>query len=88
MKLWLANFDPEATDDDLRELLGRYTKLEVGAVTRVAGAGTRPGAYLEIGGAGREDLFEVQRRLNGVYWRNRSLVVYVPAPSTDPPRAA
>jgi hypothetical protein len=78
MKLWLANFDPETTDDELRELVRKYSKLEVSRVTREPDDGSRPGAVLEFDEGGREALYEVQRRLNGMYWKNRSLTAHVP----------
>ena len=78
MRLWLANIDPEATDDELRELVRKYSKLEVSRVTREPGDGSRPGAVLEFDEGGREALYAVQRRLNGMYWKNRSLTAHVP----------
>jgi len=78
MKLWLANFDPETTDDELRELVRKYTKLEVARIAREAGDGSRPGAVLEFDEGTREVLYEAQRRLNGLYWKNRTLTASVP----------
>ena len=78
MRLWLANIDPETTDDELRELVRKYSKLEVSRVTREPGDGSRPGAVLEFDEGGREALYAVQRRLNGMYWKNRSLTAHVP----------
>jgi RNA recognition motif-containing protein len=78
MKLWLGNIDPETTDDELRELVRKYTKLEISRVTREPGDGSRPGAVLEFDEGGREGLAEAQRRLNGLYWKNRSLTAHVP----------
>lgn len=78
MKLWLANFDPEATDDELRELVRKYSKLEVSRLTREPGDGSRPGAVLEFDEASADELYAVQRRLNGLHWKNRSLTAHVP----------
>jgi len=78
MKLWLANFDPETTDDELRELVGKYTKLAVARITREHGEGSRPAAVLEFEGADRAVLYEAQRRLNGLFRKNRSLAASVP----------
>jgi hypothetical protein len=78
MKLWLANLDPDTTDDELRELIRKYTKLEPARITREAGDGSRPGAVLEFEGADREVLYEAQRRLNGLFWKNRTLTASVP----------
>jgi len=78
MKLWLGNIDPETTDDEQRELVRKYTKLEVAGVTRETGDGSRPGAVLEYAEGDRTALYEAQRRLNGLYWKNRSLTAHVP----------
>ena len=78
MKLWLGNIDPETTDDELRELARKYAKLEVAVITREAGEGSRPGAVLEFAEGDRAALHELQRRLNGLYWKNRSLTAHVP----------
>ena len=77
MKLWIANIDPQATDDELRELVRKYTKLEVTGVTRHPGDGSRPAAMLELEGGDAAALDAAQRRMNGMYWKNRSLLVYV-----------
>jgi RNA recognition motif-containing protein len=77
-KLWIGNIDPDATDDELRELVRRYTRLEVTRLTREPGDGSRPGAVLEFDQGDREALYEAQRRLNGMYWKNRTLAVSVP----------
>jgi RNA recognition motif-containing protein len=78
MQLWIGNIDPETTEDELRELVRKYTKLEVARLTREAGDGSRPGAVLEFDEGSREALYEAQRRLNGLYWKNRTLTAYVP----------
>ena len=44
MELRIGNIDPETTDDELRELVRKYTKLEVSQIRREPGDGTRPGA--------------------------------------------
>jgi len=78
MKLWLGNIDPETTDDELRELVRKYAKLEVSGVVREAGDSSRPGAVLEFAGGDRDALYALERRLNGLYWKNRSLSAHVP----------
>jgi len=69
MKLWLANFDPQATVDELPE---------VARLTREAGDDTRPNADLEFDKGSREALCEAQRRLIGLSWETRSVTGYVP----------
>ena len=78
MKLWLGNIDPETTDDEFRELVRKYAKLEFSAVTRETGDGSRPGAVLEFAEGDRDALYALERRLNGLYWKNRSLTAHVP----------
>ena len=78
MKLWLSNIDPETTDDELRELVKKYSKLEISRLTREPGDGSRPGAVLEFDEASADALYAVQRRLNGLHWKNRSLGAHVP----------
>jgi len=78
MKLWLGNIDRETTDDELRELVGKYAKLEVSGITRETGDGSRPGAVLEFAEGDRDALYALERRLNGLYWKNRSLSAHVP----------
>ena len=78
MKLWIANFDPQATDDDLRAFVRKYSGLEVAQITRYPGDGSRPGAMLEFEGSDLATLDRVQRRLHGMYWKNRALLVDVP----------
>ncbi len=78
MHLWIGNFAPETTDDELRELVGKYTKLEISRVTREDGDGAHPGAILEFAEADRAALYEAQRRLNGMFWKDHTLRVYLP----------
>jgi len=78
MKLWIGNLDPDTTDDELRDLVKKYTSLEISRLTREPGDGSHAGAVLEFDAADRETLYEVQRRLNGMYWKNRSLTAHVP----------
>ncbi|MGH8683569.1 MAG: RNA recognition motif domain-containing protein [Burkholderiales bacterium] len=78
MQLWIGNFAPGTTDDELRELVGKYTKLAVSRVRREDGDGSQPGAALEFDEATRAELHEAERRLNGMFWKDRTLRVYLP----------
>ena len=78
MKLLLSNLDPQVTDDEIRELVSKYTKLKVARITRETADSSLPGAVLEFDAGTREALYEAQRRLHGLYWKNRSLTAYVP----------
>jgi RNA recognition motif-containing protein len=83
MELWIGNLNPETTDDELRELVRKYTKLEVSQIRREPGDGSRPGAVLQFEEGDREALYNAQLRLSGMYWKNRTITAYVPASRTD-----
>ena len=74
MKLWIGNIAPDASDDELREFVGKYGIPEVVSIERVPGDGSRPAAVLEVA-ATTEVLMKVTQRLNGMYWKGRSLNV-------------
>lgn len=74
MKLWIGNIAPGTTDDELRGLLGKYGAAEVASVEHVPGDGTRPAAILDVA-ATPETLYQLTQRLNGMYWKGRSLTV-------------
>jgi len=79
MKLWIGNLDPDTTDDELREFLSKYTQLKITGIVRHAGDGTRPAAMLELEGGDLKALDAAQRRLHGMYWKNRPLHVAIPS---------
>jgi hypothetical protein len=74
MKLWMGNIAPETSDDELRALLGKYGMSAVVSVERVASEGARPAAIVEVAAA-TEQLYRLTQRLNGMYWKGRSLTV-------------
>ncbi len=78
MELWLGNVDPNATDDDVRALVGKYSKLALTALKREAGDGSRPGVILDFAEAQPGDIDNLQRRLHGLYWKGRALTAYLP----------
>ena len=73
MKLWMGNIAPETSDDELRALLGKYGMPAVVSVERVA-EGSRPAAIVEVAAA-TEQVQRLTQRLNGMYWKGRSLTV-------------
>ena len=76
MKLWIGNIAPETPDDEVRELVKKYApELECTKIQRVEGDGSRPAAMLEFANPPLGALEGVSMRLNGMYWKNRSLVV-------------
>ena len=79
MKLWIGNLDPQTTDDELREFLGKYCTLKVTGIERHPGDGSRPAVMLELEGSDLVALDAAQRRLHGMYWKNRPLHVAIPS---------
>ena len=74
MKLWIGNIAPGTQDEEVRELVARYGGSAVGQVEQVPGDGSRPAAMVEIG-ASQAQLLQLTQRLNGLYWKGRSLTV-------------
>ena len=74
MKLWIGNIAPGTTDDELRALLDKYGAAEISSVQHVSDDGPRPAAILEVA-ATSEQMFQITQRLNGMYWKGRSLTV-------------
>ena len=72
MKLWIGNIAPGTSDDEIRALVKKYAPdLECGSIERVDGDGSRPAAMLEVAGP----IDAIVTRLNGMYWKERKLVV-------------
>ena len=74
MKLWLGNIAPGTTDDELRAFLEKYGVASVISVEHVASEGSRPAAMVEVAAA-PEAVARLTQRLNGMYWKGRSLTV-------------
>jgi len=74
LKLWIGNIAPDTSDDEVRALLQKYGDIEVSSIERVAEDGSRPAAILEVA-ATTEMMFKITQRLNGLYWKGRSLTV-------------
>ncbi len=75
MKVWIGNIAPGTSDEELRALLARYGgEMEVASIEQVPGDGTRPAAILDVA-ATQEALYKLTQRLNGMYWKGRSLTV-------------
>jgi RNA recognition motif-containing protein len=76
MKLWIGNIAPDTPDDEIREFVRKYSPdLECTQIQRVEGDGSRPAAVLEFANAPLGSLEGISMRLNGMYWKERSLVV-------------
>ena len=76
MKLWIGNIAPGTSDEEVREFVKKYAPgLECTKIQRVEGDGSRPAAVLEFSNPPLGALEGVSMRLNGMYWKERSLIV-------------
>jgi len=76
MKLWIGNIAPGTPDEEVREFVKKYAPdLECTKIQRVEGDGSRPAAVHEFANPALGALEGVSMRLNGMYWKERSLVV-------------
>ena len=74
MRLWIGNMAPGTTDDEIKAFLKKYAPdLECDEIERVEGAGTHPAAMLRFSGGTVEALGNLALRLNGMYWKGRTL---------------
>ena len=74
MKLWIGNIAPGTTDEELKDLVKKYgPDFTCERIERVEGTGSRPGATLELTGGAFGAIENLGRRLNGMYWKQRSL---------------
>jgi RNA recognition motif-containing protein len=75
-KLWIGNMAPDTSDEEIRAFLKKYAPdLEVKAIQRVEGDGTRPGASIEFVDTPYGSVEKISMRLHGMYWKGRELVV-------------
>lgn len=77
MKLWISNLPPNKSDEDIRAFVRKYTEVEVDAMTRIDGDGSRSGVLIEIGGATQLMLSAMQTRLNQMYWDQHEITVHI-----------
>jgi hypothetical protein len=76
MKLWMGNIAPGTSDEEIKVLVKKYApELTCTGIERVEGTGSRPGAMLEFTGAAAGGIDKLSQRLNGIYWKDRSLLV-------------
>jgi hypothetical protein len=76
-RLWVGNLAPGTTDEELSALLQRYGLPPCSSIFRVEGDGSRPGALISFLDLEPETLYRATVRLNGLYWKERSLAVTV-----------
>lgn len=74
MKLWIGNIAPGTSDEELRQFLAKYGIDTVASIEQVPGDGSRPAAVLEVAST-PEALLKVTQRLNGMFWKGRTLTV-------------
>lgn len=72
-KLWIGNVPPDASDHELLELVKKYSGLEAHVTRHVPGDGTRPAVVLEFAGAPLGAVNELALRLQGMFWKERTL---------------
>jgi RNA recognition motif-containing protein len=77
MKLWISNLPPNNSDEDVRAFVRKYTQVEIDAIIRIDGDGSRPGVLIEIGGATEMMLTAIKHRLDRMYWDQHELVVHI-----------
>ena len=75
MKLWMGNIAPDTSEEELRAFLEKYGVPAVISVERVTEEGSsRPAAIVDVAAA-TEQVQKLTQRLNGMYWKGRSLTV-------------
>ena len=74
MKLWIGNIAPGTSDEEVRAFLEKYGVAAVVSIEHVASEGSRPAAMVEVAAA-PEAVNRLTQRLNGMYWKGRSLTV-------------
>lgn len=77
MNVWIGNLAPDTTEAEVRALLEKYGFPEPTGVIPVPGDGTRPGLVVEYEGLHAEGIRQFVDRLDGLYWKGRSIVVSI-----------
>lgn len=77
MKLWISNLPPEKSDEDVRAFVRKYTQVEIDAITRIDGGGSRPGVLIEIASATEFLMAGIKHRLDRMYWDEHELAVQI-----------
>jgi RNA recognition motif-containing protein len=75
MRIWIGNLAPETTEQEVKELLAKYGFPESTGIIPAPGDGTRPGMVVEYEGLHAEGIRRYVERLDGVFWKGRSIVV-------------
>jgi len=76
MKLWIGNMAPDTSDEEIRAFVTKYAPdLEIKAIQRIEGDGTRPAASIEFVDTPYGSVEKISLRLHGMFWKGRELVV-------------
>jgi hypothetical protein len=74
MRIWIENIAPATNDDEIKELVRKYApELICESIMRVEGAGSHPGALVQLVGGPINSAENLCRRLSGMYWKQRGL---------------
>ena len=74
MKLWLGNVAPGTTDDEIGDLVKKYSPgLELKKIDRIDGDGTRPAVSVEFVDPPFGAVEKIAMRLHGIQWKGREL---------------
>ena len=74
-RLWIANIATGTTDDEIKALVAKYSRdpVECAEIQHVEGDGSRPAVLMTITGKKFDTLGNLALRLNGMYWKGRTL---------------
>jgi len=73
IRLWLVNFEPGTSDDEIQAFLVKYGFPAFDAIEQIPGDGTRPGATITFNTLDEEALRRLLPRVHNIYWKNRKL---------------
>jgi hypothetical protein len=75
--MWIGNFKPGTSDDELKGLLVKYGFPAFDAIEHIPGDGSRPAAILTFNAANSLSLQQLQPRVHNLFWKDRRLNVEV-----------
>ena len=73
----LANVDPGATDDEIRDFLVKYGFPPYSAIEHFEGDGSQPSVLVSFEGLDPAKLQALQGRIDHVFWKHRELRVRI-----------
>ena len=72
-KLWIGNVPPGTTDEELLELVKKYSGLDGRLAEHVPGDGSRPAVIIEFAGAPLGAVSQLALRLQGLRWKEQTI---------------